>query len=233
MCQWVGFLSYSVWSEDMLLTIDTPMLSMYNGNDIITNFDYIFYFCSSLSNVCNNLTRYNNTFTSAVGMFQACYNLVINKNMFCDDATERYTYFANRTINFTDCFKRTSYTGTSTGIAPALWDYSGNITGTDCFAGLGNDISSLSNYDDIPLGFGGSATYYTITINQAIGGYITPTGKNGNIQIILGGTVTVYITPLSGKTINDVLVGGVSQGAITSYEFANVTSNKTITAVFI
>jgi hypothetical protein len=112
-----------------------------------------------------------------------------------------------------------------------LWDYSGNLTGTDCFVGTGNN--GLTNVADIPTAWGRSATYYTITINQSVGGYITPTGKNGNIYIKSGGSITLYITAIDGKQINDVLVNGASQGVISSYTFNNVTGNKTITATFV
>ena len=229
---WDGTTLISYNFNSLLISIDTPLLPMYDGNNLQSDLSYIFAATNYLTTVCDRLTTYLNSFmTAMVSSFEGCSRLLINKDIFCDDENERYTMFNNKTIDFTDCFLRTAFLGSDAGTAPALWDYSGNITGSDCFAGSGN--ATLSNIADIPPSFGGSATYYTITINQAIGGYITPTGKNGNIYIRHGYMIKFYFTPLSGKTIQDVIVNGASQGAITSYQIASVTANQIITAVFI
>lgn len=229
---WDGTTAISYNMNNQLISIDTPILPMYNGTIVKTDLSYIFAASAYLVTVCDRLTYYiNNVITSMVSSFEGCSRLEINKDIFIDDENERYTTFSGRTIDFTECFTRSSFLGTTAGTAPQLWDYSGTHTGTDCFLGYGN--STLSNVDYIPTSWGGTGTYYTITILQSIGGYITPTGKNGNIYIGSGLTATITITPLSGKSVQDVLVDGASQGAITSYEFANVTANHIITAVFI
>jgi len=54
--------------------------------------------------------------------------------------------------NFQACFSRPSFTGTQ-GEAPELWECdfgSGTPTKTECYAGAGNSLTSLSNYGDIP-----------------------------------------------------------------------------------
>jgi len=53
-------------------------------------------------------------------------------------------------INFTECFKNAT---NITSAAPELWKRVPEPTGTDCYL---NDIN-LSNYDDIPEGWGGPA----------------------------------------------------------------------------
>jgi len=47
-----------------------------------------------------------------------------------------------------------------------------------------------------------------------------------------GGTQTFTITPATNYCLVDVKVDGVSQGAITSYTFTNVTTNHAISALF-
>ena len=71
---------------------------------------------------------------------------------------------------------------------------------------------------------------YSITSVGAPGGTITPIGVT---SVACGGSQTYTIAP-SDKchTINDVVVDGISQGAITTYTFSNVQANHTITATF-
>ena len=70
---------------------------------------------------------------------------------------------------------------------------------------------------------------YTITPSAGPHGTITP----GTPQIVnYGGSATFTITPDTGYNIVDVLVDGVSQGAIASYTFTNVTADHSIAAVF-
>ncbi|HEY6872048.1 MAG TPA: IPT/TIG domain-containing protein [Geobacteraceae bacterium] len=77
-----------------------------------------------------------------------------------------------------------------------------------------------------------SATFaintYTITATAGSGGTITPSSATVNY----GGSQTFTITPNTGYSIAGVTVDGVSQGAITSYTFTNVTANHTISATF-
>ncbi|MGE5463043.1 MAG: S8 family serine peptidase [Syntrophothermus sp.] len=62
------------------------------------------------------------------------------------------------------------------------------------------------------------------------------TGANGSITgpavVSHGGSARYTITPAVGYHVADVLVEGVSVGAVTSYTFTNVTANHTISASF-
>jgi murein DD-endopeptidase MepM/ murein hydrolase activator NlpD len=69
----------------------------------------------------------------------------------------------------------------------------------------------------------------TITASAGAGGNISPTGT---VLVNYGGSQTFYIIPNSGYYVTNVLVDGVSVGAVTSYTFNNVISNHTITASF-
>ncbi len=70
---------------------------------------------------------------------------------------------------------------------------------------------------------------FTITPTAGLHGAILP----GTPQAVLyGNALTFTVTPTTGYHIADVEVDGVSQGAIGSYTFNNVTANHTITAAF-
>ncbi|MCX5887894.1 MAG: carboxypeptidase regulatory-like domain-containing protein, partial [Deltaproteobacteria bacterium] len=72
-------------------------------------------------------------------------------------------------------------------------------------------------------------TTYTITANAGNGGSITP---SGSVAVNGGGSQNFKITASPGYRIADVKVDNVSQGAISSYTFSNVTANHTIAASF-
>ncbi|MBQ7490268.1 MAG: T9SS type A sorting domain-containing protein [Bacteroidales bacterium] len=70
---------------------------------------------------------------------------------------------------------------------------------------------------------------FTITATAGAGGTISPAGSTSVQQ---GNSQTYTITPSSCYAISDVIVNGVSQGAINSYTFNNVQANGTISASF-
>ena len=78
-----------------------------------------------------------------------------------------------------------------------------------------------------------SATFaintYTITATNDTFGAVTPAGIT---TVNYGATPTYTITPNTGYHVQDVLVNGTSVGAVTSYLFPSVTTNKTISATF-
>ncbi len=70
---------------------------------------------------------------------------------------------------------------------------------------------------------------FTITPTWASGGSINP----GTIQTVFyGDSITFNIVPDIGHLVDQVLVDGEPQGAITAYTFPNVTANHTIFASF-
>lgn len=72
---------------------------------------------------------------------------------------------------------------------------------------------------------------YTITASSSpvSGGSISPTG---NVTVLNGANQTFNISPATGYEILNVVVDSVSQGAIASYQFTNVTATHTISATF-
>jgi ABC-type transporter MlaC component len=71
---------------------------------------------------------------------------------------------------------------------------------------------------------------YTITASAGVNGSISPSGA---MAVNYGSNQSFTITPNTGYHVADVLVDGVSQGAVTDYQFNNVTANHTISASFV
>jgi len=70
---------------------------------------------------------------------------------------------------------------------------------------------------------------FTITATAGPNGTIFPAG---NVSVNYGASVNFTITPDVGFAILDVLVDGVSVGAVSSYGFSNVTAAHSIAASF-
>jgi len=70
---------------------------------------------------------------------------------------------------------------------------------------------------------------YTITATAGAGGSINPAG---NVNVTHGSNQSFAITPNTGYEIEDVKVDGVSIGAVSTYNFTNVTTNHAIHATF-
>lgn len=70
---------------------------------------------------------------------------------------------------------------------------------------------------------------YTITASAGANGSISP---NGAVSVNHGASQSFTITPDVGYHVNQVLVDGINQGAITSYTFTNVTAPHTISVTF-
>lgn len=77
--------------------------------------------------------------------------------------------------------------------------------------------------------FVSKVVYHTITVTHNEGGTVD---CDSTIEVENGSSKTITFTPNRGYKIKDVLIDGVSQGAITSYTFTNVTANHTIEVVF-
>src|SRR6185295_13475267 len=72
-------------------------------------------------------------------------------------------------------------------------------------------------------------TNYTITASAGPGGSIAPSDA---VTVACGSDQSFTITPAACYHIADVLVDGVSVGAVSSYTFTNVTADHTIDASF-
>jgi hypothetical protein len=81
----------------------------------------------------------------------------------------------------------------------------------------------------IEASFEKSATTYTITASAGENGSINP---SGSVSVTSGGSQTFTITASNDYEVADVLVDNVSQGAIETHTFTNVTANHTISVTF-
>ncbi len=89
-------------------------------------------------------------------------------------------------------------------------------------------FTSVQSNQNISAAF--SQLVYTISASAGAGGNITP---NGTVPVLCGTSQTFTITPNTGYHITNVVVDGVSQGAISSYTFPNIVANgHTIVASF-
>ncbi len=99
----------------------------------------------------------------------------------------------------------------------------------------GNSVGVVSSYtfsnvrDNHTITADFAAAPHTITSSAGEGGSISPAGT---FAISTGTDHTFIITPLDGYEIYDVLVDGVSAGAVASYTFSSVNSDHTIVASF-
>ena len=71
---------------------------------------------------------------------------------------------------------------------------------------------------------------YVVTASAGVNGSVTPTGSS---SVISGSSRAYAIAAAPGYQISDVLVDGVSTGAISTYTFTNVTAPHTISATFV
>jgi hypothetical protein len=73
-----------------------------------------------------------------------------------------------------------------------------------------------------------TTTRYTVTVSAGEGGSISSSAT----EVTKSGSATITVTPKDGYVISDVLVNGVSVGAVSSYTVQNITANVTVKAVF-
>ncbi len=79
-------------------------------------------------------------------------------------------------------------------------------------------------------GGGGIGTAYTITASAGEHGSISPSGK---VSVVKGADAAFVFQPEEGYKVTDVLVDGVSVGAVGSYTFEKVSGNHTILVTFV
>ncbi|GAB4365163.1 MAG: hypothetical protein Kow0042_04240 [Calditrichia bacterium] len=103
------------------------------------------------------------------------------------------------------------------------------ITGQD----IGNGKYFYPNYysDHLALFVGPPPVtpQFTLTASTGANGSISPSGA---VVVFQGDDQTFTMTPIAGYEVADVLVDGVSVGAVSNYTFTNVTADHTIHATF-
>jgi Fibronectin type III domain/Divergent InlB B-repeat domain len=168
-------------------------------------------------------------------------------------AVASYT-FSNITANHTiaatfaaTAYSITSSAGTGGSISPSgtLSISSGGSQAFSITPSVGYRVAGVT-VDGVSVGAVASYTFSNITANHTIAATFTATpysikasaGTGGSISpsgtstISSGGSQTFAIFANHSYKIAAVIVDGVSVGAITSYSFANVQANHTITVSF-
>jgi len=145
-----GGFSYT-FSNCTNLTGSIPT-DLFRYNTLVSGggLDATFRSCPSLTgSIPTDLFRYNTQCTSFNSTFYLCPKLQQNANIFYADG-EQSTRFLNQSVDFTNCFRVTSYTGDQ-GVAPDLWNCNfgtGTPIKTDCWQG--HSVPTVSNFADIP-----------------------------------------------------------------------------------
>jgi beta-lactamase superfamily II metal-dependent hydrolase len=113
-------------------------------------------------------------------------------------------------------------TGTYAWTVPSQATTTGRIRvrARDAAGNLGADSSASAFTVD----------YWTVTATAGSGGSVTPAGI---VNVVQGASPSFAIAPLTGCLVEDVLVDGVSQGALTAWQFTGVTAHHTVEAVFL
>ena len=153
-------------------------------------------------------------------------------------------------VTFTDVYTVTAIVGPGGSLNPSgvtILACGGSVTYTfpadPCYELFDVLVDGVSVLD---RGIITSYTFNNVTFNHVIEAYFSITthtitasaGPNGTISqagdtnVDCGTNLTYTITPEACYHVADVLVDGVSVGAITSYTFSNITASHTIHAIF-
>lgn len=107
---------------------------------------------------------------------------------------------------------------------PAVDSFFSGWSGCDSVA---SEVCTLIMSSDRNVSGTFSAKSYRITVTAGANGSIS-----GPATANYGASASYTITPAAGFRVADVVVDGVSVGAVTSYSFSNITANHTISATF-
>lgn len=129
---------------------------LFDNNTVVKYFNNSFEGCTGLTEIPAGLFANNTVVTNFSYCFSGCTKLVLNENIFCNEATDRDACFADKKMNFSYCFQNcgTDLQSGQGGTAPALWNYAmdASSTKTRCFSG----VTNVTNADDIPTTWGGT-----------------------------------------------------------------------------
>lgn len=193
-----------------------------------------------------NCTITNNTATDGSGIRLWNNGIVENSIIYFNNGSSNYIIDTGTGNSLSYSCTTPSYTGTGNiaddpqFVNTGTGDYHLMAASTLINAGSNqawmtgkNDLGGNNRINGGTVDIG--AYEYTVTnfsINASVvgsGGVISPLG---NVTVSSNSNQTFTISPNVGNHIVDVLVDGISVGAVTSYTFTNVTANHTISASF-
>ena len=127
---------------------------LFANNPLVTIFQSTFLRCSGLTgSIPAALFANNPLVTDFQGALQGCFRLQPSANIFAADSAALVDRFINRSVNFTNCFARNIHADNGVGTVPELWLCNfgtGTPIRTGCFAGTGNNINTITNFNNIP-----------------------------------------------------------------------------------
>ena len=148
-------------------------------------------------------------------------------------------------LNITGCVGLININCTNTNLPTANVDSIlaelvtlGRSNGTVIINGAGNEGPSMAGEASAAIltSRGWTVTLnvatqtFTITASAGANGTVSPLGAQ---TVNSGSNQTFNFAPANGYNIQEVLVDGVSQGAISSYTFLNITANHTVSVSFV
>ncbi|QRM88539.1 choice-of-anchor D domain-containing protein [Lacinutrix sp. WUR7] len=164
-----------------------------------------------------------------------------NEDWVIDDAEILGTIATGNFITVTQATGGTITPGTTN--VPDNADQSFTATADACHTFSYWDVDGANNsaITSNPYAFTNVTADHTITAVYTADTYdiTASTGANGSISpsvttsVTCGTNQSYTFTPNSGYAVDDVLVDGVSVGAVTSYDFTNVTATHTISVSFV
>lgn len=139
--------AYAFWNC-MHTSFNVIPADIFRYNTAVTSFQETFAYAYYLTTIPADLFKYNVLATNFSQVFLNDTRITYRADVFGVDYATR---FSGKTVNFTGCFKRDNWQGGSQGAAPAMWSFTGGtFTTAQCFAGIGNSATSLSNFASIP-----------------------------------------------------------------------------------
>ena len=124
---------------------------LFANNKKATSFSECFSNCHTLATIPEGLFAKNTMATKFSFCFSGCIKMKLNANIFVDPTAteeEKLNRFMDKSMNFRYCFQNSTENNTTSGIAPALWNYakgSGQWQTENCFTNC-----KVSNHADVP-----------------------------------------------------------------------------------
>ncbi|MBQ9246476.1 hypothetical protein IJ182_09445 [bacterium] len=203
---------YSCCDEWILDEIPSGIFDKYTTETI---FSRCFQNCASLKTVPERLFEKNVAAIDFQRCFSGCSFLLMNSNIFCNEATDITTRFANVSPDFSYCFY---YTGTSTkrtgtGTAPQLWNYT--FAYADTLVESTNTISDFNKTSRTLTTDEGEVFTYNSSLKLASSSTIYKWISNSDSSKMLYTTVSYSSVSLTAKLYNieNIMGGGVKSNA--------------------
>ena len=207
---------------------------LFQYNTAVKSFSDTFKDCTSLTTIPEGLFQYNTAVINFSKAFSGCDSLVLNSNIFCNEATDIHTRFLDAlsegsTVSFNNTF-RCSSNNSITGTAPRLWKYT--YLRTPNSDGCFNNCTGLSNWNYIPTNWGGPYSWVVIkSYPEATVEFITDSEteiENPDEPYGIGVVEDSSVTYTVSKTGFNTITNTVTATGYDVYEVNLEPTNKTL-----